>query len=353
MRLIETRIEQYKFSRKFLFSDGLDSLLMAENCKTIPDFGVNRYLLYWLTANYRNIRGMASDDLRDGLNLALLGQIPVPVPPTNEQQVIADYLDTETARIDELMREKESLIGLLREHRQSVIAEAVLKGLNPDVPLKPSGVPWLWEVPEHWEVERMRFRTKMNPSIKADLKDDDVVSFVPMEAVGGDGMLNLERTRIVSEVASGYTYFEDGDLIIAKITPCFENGKGAVMAGLVSGAGFGTTELIVVRPDSSVVPTWLYYLTMWEGFRFTGEAMMLGAGGQKRVPELFVKDYFVAWPPTNEQQAISDYLDAETVRIDELVTHTHAEINLLKELRTATIADAVLGRIDVRTRVRP
>ena len=79
-----------------------------------------------------------------------------------------------------------------------------------------------------------------------------------MEAIGDDGALDLERTRPVGEVASGYTYFEDGDVAIAKITPCYENGKGAVLAGLAEGVGFGTTELIVMRPTQNDCPQWLY-----------------------------------------------------------------------------------------------
>ena len=271
------------------------------------------------------------------------------VPPPDEQQAIADYLDTETARIDDLIREKEELIGLLREWRQSVIEEAVTKGLDKGVVMKPSGVPWLGDVPAPWTVERLRFRVKLNPSPSKPLSAAHRVSFLPMEAIGDDGSLDLERTRTVGEVGSGYTYFEDGDVAIAKITPCYENGKGAVMAGLEEGAGFGTTELIVMRPTQDDCQRWLYYLTMCSAFRLPGEAMMQGAGGQKRVPDLFVKDYFAPIPPAHEQQAIADNLDEKTTQIDELISNTNDGIALLKELRAATIADAVLGRVDVRS----
>lgn len=277
-----------------------------------------------------------------------IGQQRLPLPPPDEQQAIAGYLDAETARIDTLIQEKEGLIGLLREWRQSVIAEAVTKGLNERVAMKPSGVTWLGEVPEHWKIERLRFRVKLNPLPSRSLDAEQLTSFLPMEAIGDDGTLDLERTRRVGEVASGYTFFEDGDIAIAKITPCYENGKGAVMVGLHEGIGFGTTELIVMRPTQADCPQWLYYLTMCSAFRLPGEALMQGAGGQKRVPDLFVKDYVAPVPPLDEQQAIADYLDVETTKIDTLITHTQEAIALLKELRAATIADAVLGRVDVR-----
>ena len=163
-----------------------------------------------------------------------------------------------------------------------------------------------------------------------------------MEAIGNDGVLNLERVRVVNEVSSGYTYFEERDVAVAKITPCFENGKGAVMQGLSGNAGFGTTELIVMRPDERVVPKWLYYLTMCPAFRLPGEAMMLGAGGQKRVPDLFVKDYRVAFPMIDEQRAIANYLDIETTRIDELVREKEGLVNLLMEHRQGVASDVVI-----------
>ena len=208
---------------------------------------------------------------------------------------------------------------------------------------KPSGVPWLGDVPGHWDVERLRFRVKLNPAFSKPLSPDLPVSFLPMEAVGDDGTLDLERTRLVGEVASGYTYFEDGDVTIAKITPCYENGKGAVMQGLLEGVGFGTTELIVMRPTQADRPAWLYYLTRCSAFRLPGEALMQGAGGQKRVPDLFVKDYFAPVPPQDEQQAIADYLDTETARIDILIREKDELIGLLREARASLLSELISG----------
>lgn len=215
--------------------------------------------------------------------------------------------------------------------------------MKPYASYKPSGVAWLGDVPTPWAVERLRFRVRLNPSFSKPLSTDLPVSFLPMEAIGDDGALDLERTRPVGEVASGYTYFEDGDVAIAKITPCYENGKGAVLAGLAEGVGFGTTELIVMRPTQNDCPQWLYYLTMCSAFRLPGEAFMQGAGGQKRVPDLFVKDYFAPIPPPDEQQAIADYLDAETARIDTLVQEKEELIGLLREARSNRISELISG----------
>lgn len=209
---------------------------------------------------------------------------------------------------------------------------------------KDSGVEWLGEVPEHWKVARLRFVAEVNPSKTetTDLDRDTEVSFVPMEAVGEDGSLTLEQTRLIGEVESGYTYFREGDVTVAKITPCFENGKGAVMRGLQNKIGFGTTELVVVRPHTRwTTSDFLHALFCSTPFRSFGEATMYGAGGQKRVPSDFVENFPVALPPVEEQGAITAFLDHETAKIDALVEEQRRLIALLKEKRQAVISHAV------------
>lgn len=209
---------------------------------------------------------------------------------------------------------------------------------------KDSGVEWLGEVPVNWEVKRLRNVATLNPSKSeiAHLPRDTEISFLPMEAVGDDGTLVLDRTRPIREVESGYTYFREGDVTIAKITPCFENGKGAVMRGLHNGHGFGTTELIVARPsEGTTTSDYLHLLFTSHPFRQLGEASMYGAGGQKRVPDDFVRNFAVAFPPLEEQTAIATFLDHETAKIDALVVEQQKLIDLLQEKRQAVISRAV------------
>lgn len=212
-----------------------------------------------------------------------------------------------------------------------------------------SGVEWLGEVPGHWQVTRLRHVVALNPSKSevASLGRDTEVSFLPMEAIGDDGSLTLDRIRPISEVESGYTYFREGDVTIAKITPCFENGKGAVMRGLHNDHGFGTTELIVARPVSGKVSSdYLHLLFTSRTFRQLGEAAMYGAGGQKRIPDDFVRDFVTALPPPSEQVAIATFLDRETAKIDALVAEQENLIGLLKEKRQAVISHAVTKGLD-------
>jgi len=208
---------------------------------------------------------------------------------------------------------------------------------------KKSGVEWLGEVPAHWEVKRGRYVIMVNPSspVLRSLDINSEVSFVPMDAVGEYGGLKLEQTRVISEVGGGYTEFQNDDVVVAKITPCFENGKGALSLGLVNGAAYGTTELHVLRKSDSIDERFLLYLTISDGFRKFGEAEMYGAGGQKRVPPEFCKDFPIPMMPLNEQTAAADFLDRETGRIDDLTTKKRALIGLLKEKRTALISQTV------------
>lgn len=208
---------------------------------------------------------------------------------------------------------------------------------------KPSGVKWLGDVPEHWEVKRGRFCMHVNPGSPQlrRLGPDDEVSFVPMETVGEYGGLNLELTRTLGENGTNYTEFQNGDVIVAKITPCFENGKGALAVGLTNGAALGTTELHVLRPLVNLERRFLFYITISSVYRKTGEAEMYGAGGQKRVPPEFNKNFRTPLPPLTEQVAIADFLDTETRKLDTLVAKRRELIEKLNEKRTALISRTV------------
>jgi type I restriction enzyme, S subunit len=198
------------------------------------------------------------------------------------------------------------------------------------------------ELPENWTSRRLRFDVRLNPKKSAlDMKPDELVSFVPMDAVGEHGGLRLDENRELADVYEGYTYFEDGDLCIAKITPCFENGKGALAEGLTNGVGFGTTELHVVRPSSGIDRRFLFYISISNDFRKIGESEMYGAGGQKRIDEGFIKDWMPPLPPLETQRRIAQFLDEKTARIDVLIEKKRALLDRLAEKRQALITRAV------------
>lgn len=220
---------------------------------------------------------------------------------------------------------------------------------------KSSGVEWLGDVPEKWGVKRGRFVMRVNPfapRLRA-LKPEDEVTFVPMEALGVQGGMNLDQTRVLAEVTSGYTEFQDGDVVVAKITPCFENGKAALANRLLNGAAYGTTELHVLRAKESLNRNFLFYLAISDTFRKLGESEMYGAGGQKRVPPEFAKDFRTPLPPPEEQQAIAAFLDRETGSIEQLVAKKRKLIERLKEKRTVLISRTVTRGLNPNCQFKP
>jgi type I restriction enzyme S subunit len=137
-----------------------------------------------------------------------------------------------------------------------------------------------------------------------------LVSFLPMEDMGIDvKFVQATQTKPLSAVVGSYTYFADGDVLLAKITPCFENGKLGIADGLKNGIGFGSSEYFVFRPDATVSKEWLYYFLSRETFRVEGAARMSGAVGHKRVSKEFIEDYPIPVPPLAEQQRIVGLLD--------------------------------------------
>ena len=149
---------------------------------------------------------------------------------------------------------------------------------------------------------------RINPTAPSDL--DGISAFVPMEQVDehqGRIVRSIERT--VSELRQGYSYFADGDVLFAKITPCMENGKCAIAQNLTGGVGFGSTEFHVLRAGEVIVPEWIYYFLRQESTRKQAERTMTGSAGQKRVPTRFLEDVPIPLPPLPEQQRIAAILE--------------------------------------------
>ncbi len=208
---------------------------------------------------------------------------------------------------------------------------------------KDSGVEWLGEVPTEWKTSRIKFFAALNPS-KSELNtlsSDTEVTFLPMEAIGEQGSLDTSKVRKLRDVINGYTYIREGDVCVAKITPCFENGKGAIAKGLRNDIGFATTEVIPLRCARRRDAKYVYYLLTSAPFNKQAEGSMYGAGGQKRVADSFVANYHFSLPSFIERQQIANFLDHETAKIDALIEKQQQLIKLLKEKRQAVISHAV------------
>lgn len=291
--------------------------------------------------------------IREGQNIDYerLRRYFLPLPSITEQTQIARFLDSKTAQIDKFTRNKQRLIELLKEQKQNVINQAVTRGLDPNVKLKPSGVEWLGDIPEHWEVTKLKRVVNSNPSkseARASLNHEEKVVFLPMENISANGDIDCSEKRPLSEVWNGFTYFQRGDVVIAKITPCFENGKGAYLKGLESDFGFGTTELIVLRPSKAIDGAFLRFLTSTRQFLLLGARHMTGAAGQQRIPSDFVKNYPIGLPPISEQLEILEHIQKKLAEIDQAITRAQREIDLMHEYRARLISDVVTGQVDVR-----
>jgi type I restriction enzyme S subunit len=207
---------------------------------------------------------------------------------------------------------------------------------------KDSGVEWLSEIPEHWIVTPLKWTFELTPK-KSELigqQQQLECSFVPMEKLKTDSLV-LDETRIVESVYDGYTYFADDDILIAKVTPCFENKNIAIAKKLMNGIGFGSSEIYVLRPNEKVYNRFLFYRLQENNFMVIATAAMTGAGGLKRVPSDIINSFTIALPNYPEQSQIANFLDHETAKIDTLIDKQQQLIKLLKEKRQAVISHAV------------
>jgi type I restriction enzyme S subunit len=217
---------------------------------------------------------------------------------------------------------------------------------------KDSGVEWIGQVPEHWKIAQIKRISALNPK-KSTLSEDkdSLCSFLPMEKLRTNAV-TLDETRPIHEVYDGYSYFCDDDILIAKVTPCFENGNIAVANGLVNGIGFGSTEINVLRVNGKGHNRFLYYRLQEEQFRTIAKSEMRGTGGLKRVPTELFESFTIGLPDTDEQATIAAALDRETARIDALIQKKTRFIELLKEKRQALITHAVTKGLDPNVKMK-
>lgn len=294
-------------------------------------------------------RGIVKD--RNRLYWEDFKRIPSCVPPPNEQIHIANVLDAHGRLVQQFIRNRRQLIDVLNERRQAVIDRLVTRGVDPTVHHKPSGIAWLGDVPAHWDVLKLKRIARIDPSRWESLHlrgSDALAVFLPMERISTDGRIDASDQRPVRALWQGFTYFRRDDVILAKITPCFENGKGACLSTLPTPIGFGTTELIVLRAGPRVSPEFLRELTRLSSFRRFGVESMTGAAGQQRVSPDFVANFAAPIPPIDEQNRIVQGVSSLTADVNRAVANAERDIDLIREYRSRLISDVVTGKTDVR-----
>lgn len=205
--------------------------------------------------------------------------------------------------------------------------------------MKDSGIEWIGEIPEGWEITRLKYLADFEPTCDTSyLTDESKITYTPMECVKNGGFEN--RSVLYGNLSHTLTPFQNGDIAMAKVTPCFENGNIAIMDNLFSGFGLGSSELFIFRPKS-ISTRYFFYWLQNKAFVARACSTMTGTGGLKRISPSFIRNCPVHCPSTDEQAKISDYLDAKCSEIDDLLTSVHSSIEEYKKLKQAVITQAV------------
>lgn len=311
----------------------------------VPGSGINQsFLKRWLQFLQPYLLESASSNTQANLNAEKVRNLPFVKVNELEQTTIAAFLDRETAKLDTLIARQEKLIELLQEKRQALISHAVTKGLNPDAPMKDSGVEWLGEVPAHWDVVRLGILFR---EVSESGNDELPVLRVSIHDGVSDREFDeeeLDRKVTRSEDRSKYKRVEPGDLVY-NMMRAWQGGLGAVtVPGMVSPA------YVVARPREPLRTDFIEQLLR------TPQAVEKLRCHSYGVADFRLRLYWdefksieIAIPPLSEQEQIMASISGESGRIDTLTEKSSRSIELMREHRTALISAAVTGKIDVRT----
>ena len=297
-----------------------------------------------------NLGQYSISSAQPGLAVERIIDLFLPIPPEGERQIIAAHVGSETARIDAQIEKKTRFIELLREKRQALITHAVTKGLDPTVKMKDSGVEWLGEVPEHWEMVPLKYVTPsltvgivVNPS---DYVADEGLPFLYGGDIG-EGVIFAESARRISPEHSqrnAKTRLNAGDLVTVRV------GAPGVTAVVPPECEGGNCASVMLIRRGEFNSDWLCYTMNSRVVRYQVEVVQYGAA-QEQFNISHAVDFLIPVPPVEEQSQIASVLNQEGRRVDALLSKTECSIELLKERRSALITAAVTGQIDLREAV--
>jgi type I restriction enzyme S subunit len=323
---------------------------VLKNTKPIS-YGYYRYLLKCMP--FIAALQSSTDSLRDGksINYEQFSALSLPLSSVQEQNVIAAFLDHETAKIDNLIEKQQQLIELLKEKRQAVISHAVTKGLNPDVPMKDSGVEWLGEIPSHWEMKRLGYlgcaRNGLTYSPE-NITDQESGVLVLRSSNIQNASLCFDDNVYVNRSIPEHFLVKENDLLI-----CSRNGsrnligKNALISKDAEGMAFGAFMAIF----RSQINTYIFWVLNSPLFDYQSGSFLTSTINQLTIGNLNSMEIPV--PTFKEQKEIVQYLSEKNHDFIELINKVNNSIALLQERRAALISAAVTGKIDVRDWVAP
>ena len=286
-------------------------------------------------------------DMRLRLYFDQFGQIPIPVPPRREQDQIVAYLRAQDAHIARFIKTKRDLIKLLTEQKLRIIDHAVARGLDASVALKQSGIEWLGEVPEHWEVKPLKRWVRLNArTLGQKTRPDFEFRYVDIGSVQtGRLVKEPERIRFEAAPSRARRVLRRGDTIISTVRTYL---KAIWYVGEDADDLIASTGFAVLTPGSGVEPEYLGYVIQSSPFVNRVTANSIGIA-YPAIAETVLGRFPVALPPTvDEQQAIVAHIKTESAPLDDAIARTEEEIKLIREYRDRLIFDAVTGQVDVR-----
>ena len=300
-----------------------------------------KFLLYALRSLERQISEMGKGSTFVAITKSDLEQIEIPFAHPDIQTQVVTIIEKFLAELTEARRLHDKIVTDTNRLMDAVLAEVF-----------PSSEE---ELPEGWKLLTLPKVCFINPTRPRNLPYSDGVdtSFVPMAAVDErEGKISDLQIRSFGEIKRGYTYFEENDVLFAKITPCMENGKAAVARGLINGFGFGSTEFHVLRPMNSVHPEWIYYFIRREVFRQEAKTKFRGAVGQQRVPKDFLETHLIPVPfPENPekslaiQQQIITRIQTTSGEVAEAQIGNTKTGTLLSQMEQSILAQAFRGEL--------
>ncbi|MGO2292736.1 restriction endonuclease subunit S [Pseudoalteromonas sp.] len=319
-------------------------LKLRTNKKILPE--LFRLLVDEAQEVKNQISKQGKGSIMHGLNSTIVKELEFPLPSIEEQAHILNFLDHETAKIDTLIAKQEKLIELLKEKRQAVISHAVTKGLNPDAPMRDSGVEWLGEVPEHWGMKRLKYLGEAKNGLTYspnDVVSEDEGVLVLRSSNIQDAKLSFTDNVYVDMDIPSRIRVKENDLLI-----CSRNGsrkligKNALMTKEAVGMAFGAF-MVIFRSE---VNPYLYWVLNSPLFEYQSGSFLTSTINQLTIGNL--EGMEVPLPPKNEQAEIKAYLINKTLNFDQLITKAIYKVKLLNERKTALISAAVTGKVDVR-----
>jgi type I restriction enzyme S subunit len=355
---------------------GIDAAINQAICAiTVPEELNKRYVFHYLSFYRDTLLNSRKGGAQPNISQQIVNEIAFPLPPFPEQHRIVAKIEKLFSRLDDGVETLKKVQLQLKRYRLSVLKSAFDGTLTAEwrethkAELEPASILLqkikeerkkrgnykelsfsdttdLTELPEEWEWTRIGDISDVNPRVVSEFPESFEVSFIPMRSIEAmTGKVDLSIIKPYEEVRKGFTHFLSGDLLFAKITPCMENGKVAVVSNLKNGVGFGSTEFHVIRPFGKIPSKLIFFYVLQESFRKDARQQMTGTAGQLRVPSRYLSEAVFPFPPLPEQQIIVGEIERYLSVVDETETMVEQSLKQSERLRQSILKKAFEGKL--------